>query len=241
MESTPRSSTVPALVLGLLLGLGVALAGGLVGNALFKARAAERFVSVKGLSEREVPADLALWPVVFTVAGNDLSQTQAQVEKDAGEIRAYLTRFGFGDEEMSLSAPRVTDQWAQTYGNQRPPSRYLVESTLTLRSGKIDRVREAIQQSGDLVRQGVTVIRSYEYSTQYLFTKLNEIKPEMIAEATKDARRAAEQFAQDSGSQVGGIRRAQQGYFSIEDRDAYSPEVKTIRVVTNVDYFLVDE
>ena len=241
MESTPRSSTVPALVLGLCLGLGVAAAGGLVARALYHVRAAERFVTVKGLSEREVPADLALWPVVFTVTGNDLSQTQTQVEKDAGEIRAYLSRFGFGDDEMSLSAPRVSDQWAQSYGNQRPPSRYLVESTLTLRSGKIDLVSKAIQQSGDLVRQGVTVIRSYEYSTQYLFTKLNEIKPEMIAEATKDARHAAEKFAEDSGSQVGGIRRAEQGYFSIEDRDAYSPEIKKIRVVTTVDYFLVDE
>jgi hypothetical protein len=212
----------------------------LVGHGLYSARAAERFVTVKGLSEREVPADLALWPLVFTNSGDDLSAVQAQVEADAELIRAFLTRFGFEAGEMSLSAPRVTDQLAQSFGGQRPASRYLVESTLTLRSGRIDRVREAIERSGELVREGVTVIRSYEYSTQYLFTALETIKPAMIAEATKDARRAAEQFAEDSGAQVGGIRRAQQGYFSIEDRDPYSPETKKVRVVTTVDYFLVD-
>jgi hypothetical protein len=240
MDTSRRSLVVPALVLGLCLALGLAAAGMLVGHGLYSARAAERFVTVKGLSEREVPADLALWPLVFTNSGDDLSEVQAQVEADAERIRAFLTRFGFEAGEMSLSAPRVTDQLAQSFGGQRPASRYLVESTLTLRSGRIDRVREAIERSGELVREGVTVIRSYEYSTQYLFTALETIKPAMIAEATKDARRAAEQFAEDSGAQVGGIRRAQQGYFSIEDRDPYSPETKKVRVVTTVDYFLVD-
>ena len=240
MEPPRRSNLLPAVVLGLLLALGLAVAGFAVGHGLYSARAAERFVTVKGLSEREVPADLALWPLVFTVSGDDLSTVQGQVEADAERIRAFLSRFGFEDGEMSLSAPRVTDQLAQSFGGQRPASRYLVESTLTLRSGKIDRVRQAIESSGELVREGVTVIRSYEYSTQYLFTALEEVKPAMIAEATKDARRAAEQFAEDSGAQVGGIRRAQQGYFSIEDRDPYSPEMKTVRVVTTVDYFLVD-
>jgi hypothetical protein len=240
MEPSRRGLLVPALVLGLCLALGLAAAGMLVGHGLYAARASERFVTVKGLSEREVPADLALWPVVFTVSGDDLSEVQRQVEADADVIRAFLGRFGFEAGETSVSAPRVTDQLAQSYGGQRPAARYLVESTLTLRSGKIDRVRQAIERSGELVREGVTVIRSYEYSTQYLFTALEEIKPEMIAEATRDARRAAEQFAEDSGSRVGGIRRAQQGYFSIEDRDPFSPEVKKVRVVTTVDYFLVD-
>jgi hypothetical protein len=132
----------------------------------------------------------------------------------------------------------VTDHLAASYGGQQPAERYQLESTLTLRSGEIDRVRDAIQRSGDLVRAGVTLIRSYEVSTQYLFTGLEAIKPEMIAEATRDARRAADEFARDSGASVGGIRRAQQGYFSIDDRDAFTPEAKTVRVVTTVEYFL---
>ncbi len=230
-----------ALVLGLCLALGLALGGFLLARGLFAARAADRFVTVKGLAEREMPADLALWPIVFTNSGNDLSALQEQVEADAGRIRAFLGRYGFSDEETSLSAPRVTDFRSPQYGNQEgPQERYQVESTLTVRSGRIDDVRRAIESSGELVRAGVALIRSYEYNTQYLFTALGDVKPEMIAQATRDARRAAEQFAEDSGSEVGGIRRAQQGYFSIEDRDLYSPEVKKVRVVTTVEYFLED-
>lgn len=239
--SASRASIAPALVLGLSLALGLATAGFFVADGVKQAREAERFVTVKGLAEREVAADLALWPIVFTNTGDDLSAVQAEVEANAAAIRAYLSQFELGGDEVALSAPRVTDNLAQSFGGQRPASRYLVESTVTVRSAKIDRVREAIQQSGELVRSGVTVIRSYEYSTQYLFTRLEAVKPAMIAEATQDARRAAEQFAEDSGSQVGAIRRASQGYFSVEDRDAYSPEVKRVRVVTTIDYFLVDD
>jgi hypothetical protein len=235
-----RSNLVPALALGLCVALGLAAGGFLLARGLYAARAADRFVTVKGLSEREVPADLALWPIVFTNTGNDLTALQAKVEQDAEAVRAFLRDLGFDDGETSPSAPRITDHWAQAYGAQRPEERYQVESTLTLRTGRIDEARRAIESSGGLVRAGVTLIRSYEYSTQYLFTRLEEIKPEMIAEATRDARRAAEQFAEDSGSRVGGIRRAQQGYFSIEDRDPYSPESKKVRVVTTVEYFLED-
>lgn len=242
-RSAERGQMAAALVLGLCLVLGLALAGFAIGRGLFAARAADRFVTVKGLAEREIPADLALWPVVFTNSGDDLSALQAQVEADAETIRAFLGRFGFAAEELSLSAPRVTDFESANYGggaNRGDAPRYQVESTLTVRSGDIEQVRRAIEASGELVRSGVALIRSYEYSTQYLFTALDTVKPEMIAEATRDARRAAEQFAEDSGSEVGGIRRAQQGYFSIEDRDTYSPEVKTVRVVTTVEYFLED-
>lgn len=233
-----RSLLVPALALGLCVALGLAIGGFLLARGFYAARAADRFVTVKGLSEREIPADLALWPIVFVNTGNDLGELQEKVESDALAIRTYLARFGFSDEETSLSAPRVTDHRAQNYGGQQPSERYQLESTMTLRTGRIDEVREAIENSGDLVRAGVTLIRSYEYSTQYLFTELDAVKPEMIAEATRDARRAADEFAEDSGAEVGGIRRAQQGYFSIEDRDAFSPEVKTVRVVTTVEYFL---
>ena len=235
-----RRLLAAATVLGLLLALGLAAAGALVGSALYRARAAERIVTVKGLSEREVPADLVIWPVVFSVTGGDLAGLQARVEEDAATIRAFLSKLGFEESEMSLSAPRVTDREGQGYPNQ-PVDRYLVEATLTLRSGKIEPARRAIERSGDLVKQGVTLIRSYEYTTQYLFTGLEAIKPEMIAEATRDARRAAQQFAADSGSEVGAIRQAQQGYFSIEDRDPFSPEHKRVRVVTTVEYFLADE
>lgn len=239
-RSAENGQVVAALVLGICLALGLALGGFLIARGLFAARAADRFVTVKGLAEQEVPADLALWPIVFTNHGDDLSRVQEQVEADAGRIRAFLTRYGFEEEALSLSAPRVTDNTGTMGREEAERTRYQVESTLTVRSGQIDEVRRAIEASGELVGAGVALIRSWEYSTQYIFTGLEDIKPEMIAAATRDARSAAEQFAEDSGSEVGGIRRAQQGYFSIEDRDTYSPEVKKVRVVTTVEYFLED-
>ena len=223
-----------------LLGLGVAAAGGFVGRGLFEARATERTVTVKGLAEREVDADLAFWPISFTATANDLAAAQARIDRDAERIRAFLKERGFEDGEVQSGPPTVTDRMAEGgYANQGL-ERYVVRGLLTVRSPGIARVRDASGDTARLVADGVALARDYDVRTQYLFTQLEAIKPEMIAEATRDARRAAEQFAHDSGSRVGAIRTAQQGYFSIEDRDAFSPERKRVRVVTTVQYLLED-
>ncbi|MFZ1624957.1 MAG: SIMPL domain-containing protein [Gammaproteobacteria bacterium] len=230
-------NNTPAAV---VLAIGIALAGYLVGHALIESRTSERRVSVRGLSEREVPANLVLWPIVFSVTSNDLVDLQRQADAGAAKVRAFLAG-EFPADQISASPPRVQDREAQGMtGDQRQLDRYTAEVVVTVRTDRIDAARQAIQRSGELVKQGVAVIRSYEYNTQYLYTELDKIKPGMIAEATKDARRAAEQFAQDSGSKVGAIRTAQQGLFSIEDRDQFSPELKKVRVVTTVDYYLSD-
>jgi hypothetical protein len=229
------------VVPGLLIGLGMALAGYFVGNGFLEARAADRYVTVKGLAEREVPSDLAIWPVVYTVTADDLGTLQARLDEDESTIRSWLEE-RFGEQPIDSSAPRITDRQAQGMMNQGGRlERYVAEATVTVRTGDIAGVRSAMASSGELVRRGVALIRSYEYQTQYLYTDLESIKPEMIAEATRDARRAAQQFAEDSGSRVGAIRTAQQGYFSIQDRDQFSPEFKRIRVVTTVQYFLIDD
>jgi hypothetical protein len=221
-----------------VLAIGITLAGYLVGNALIESRTSERRVSVRGLSEREVPANLVLWPIVFSVTSDDLVELQRQADVGVVKVRAFLGD-AFPSEQISVSPPRVQDREAQgRTGDGRQLDRYMAEVVVTVRTDQIDAARKAIERSGELVKQGVAVIRSYEYSTQYLYTDLEKVKPEMIAEATKDARRAAEQFAQDSGSEVGAIRTAQQGLFSIEDRDQFSPQLKKIRVVTTVDYYL---
>jgi hypothetical protein len=229
-----------ALALGLSLAAGAALMGWLVAGALYRARAADRFVTVKGFAEREVAANLLIWPIVFTVTDNDLASLQRRVEDSAGRVQEFL-KPAFPAEEWSTSAPRVTDRQAQGMtGEGRPLDRYVAEASVTVRTGRIDAAREAMRRSGELVKQGVALTRSFEQQTQYEYTGLETIKPEMIAQATRDARRAAEQFAQDSGSRVGAIRNAQQGLFQIEDRDPFSPEFKKIRVVTTVQYFLAD-
>ena len=179
-----------------------------------------------------------LWPIVFSVTSNDLVSLQQRADEGVGRVLAFLGD-EFPREQISVSAPRVQDREAQGMMNDgRRMDRYAAEVTVTVRSDRIDATRQAMQRSGELVKQGVAIIRSYEYNTQFLYTDLDKVKPEMIAEATRDARRAAEQFAQDSGSSVGSIRRAQQGLFSVEDRDPFSPEIKKVRVVTTVDYFL---
>lgn len=230
------SNNFPAIALA----LGIVVAGYLIGEALIQARSSQRAVSVRGLAERELPANLALWPIVFSVTANELGDLQQRADQAVAKVRAFLAP-DFPAEQISVSAPRVQDREAQgTTGDGRRLDRYTAEVTVTVRTNRIDVAKKAIERSGELVKQGVAVIRSYEYNTQYLYTELDKIKPEMIAEATRDARRAAEQFAKDSGSKVGAIRTAQQGLFSIEDRDQFSPEFKKVRVVTTVDYYLGD-
>ncbi|MBN8281184.1 MAG: SIMPL domain-containing protein [Gammaproteobacteria bacterium] len=229
------SNLIPAIVLA----VGIAGAGYLVGNGIVGARASQRAVTVRGFAEREVPANLALWPIVFTVTSNELVDLQRKVDDGVTKVRAFLAG-DFPADQISVSAPRVQDRDAQGMNDNGRLDRYTAEVTVTVRTNRIDVAKKAIQRSGELVKQGVAVIRSYEYNTQYLYTDLDKIKPEMIAEATKDARRAAEQFAKDSGSGVGAIRTAQQGLFSIDDRDQFSPEFKKVRVVTTVDYYLAD-
>ena len=226
------------LLSALLIAVGLSLGGYFVGHGLLEARSSDRYVTVKGLSEREVPANLVLWPIVYTVTADDLETLQRRLDDGADKIRAFLADT-FAPEEISESAPRVTDRHAQgVTAQQGRLERYVAEATVTVRTDRIKEAQQAMARSGSLVKQGVALIRSYEYRTEYLFTDLDRIKPEMIAEATRDARRAAEQFANDSGSRVGGIRTAQQGYFSINDRDKFSPEFKSIRVVTTVQFFL---
>jgi len=235
----PALGLAPALALGALVALGLAGGGWFIGSGLYEARASERYVTVRGFAEREVPADLAIWPIVFTATADELGELQRRVDASAAIVRAFLAS-RFAEEAISVSAPRVTDREAQGMygGDGRPLARYVAEVTVILRTGDIDGLRQAMAGSGELVKQGVAVIRSWEFQTQYVYTGLEQVKPEMIAEATRDARRAAEQFAADSGSRVGGIRNAQQGLFSIEDRDPFSPEFKKIRVVTTVQYLL---
>lgn len=228
------------VIAGVLIAVGLALGGYFIGNGLLTARSADRFVTVKGLAEREVAANLVIWPITFTVTADDLGTLQRRTDDGAAKIRDFLAE-DFEEEEISVSAARVTDREAQGMMRQGPMERYVAESAVIVRTPRIDEVRSAMERTGELVKQGVALTRSYENNTEYLYTSLDEIKPEMIQEATKDARRAAQQFAEDSGSRVGSIRNAQQGYFSITDRDAFSPQFKKIRVVTTVQYFLEED
>lgn len=228
-------------IAGLALVIAALVLGAALNAAVDRFREADRYVSVKGLAEREVPADVAIWPVAFAATGDTPSQVQAGLAEAETQVRAFLEAEGFRADEVGKSPPRLIDNANQGYGRDAAPAeRFRAELTLTLRSGRVDAVRDAAQRADELVRAGVVLAAQWGDPVQYLFTGLNDIKPEMIAEATRNARDAARQFAADSGSAVSGIRRASQGYFSISDRDQYTPEIKTVRVVNTVDYFLGD-
>ena len=156
-------------------------------------------------------------------------------------IVTFLKNNGITDNEISLSAPQIIDMKAERYSNTQSPYRYNITSVITVTSGQIDRVRKLMDKQADLLKLGVAITGGeYQYSPQFFFTKLNEIKPGMIEEATKNARSSAEKFAKDSDSELGKIKRANQGQFIIEDRDVNTPYIKSVRVVTTVDYYLED-
>ena len=235
-----KNNVFAAAILGVCLAIGLVIGGSYLKSAAIQWKSADRSVTVKGLAEREVRATLALWPLHFTVTGDALGEVQQRINRQADIIRAFLTDAGFKTDAITLTSPEVTDRYANSYGNQRPPTRYSAEATMLVRSTAIDAVKQAMPRVGELISQGVVLSPNYNYRTEFLFTELEDIKPAMIAAATADARKAAKQFAQDSGSRVGAIRSASQGYFSISDLDSYTPDVKRIRVVTTIDYALED-
>lgn len=227
-----------AVALGGLLALGLGWGGSYLKGAAEVWQQSSRSVTVRGLAEREVAADLVMWPLNYAVSANTLTDLEQQLSDSERLVRDFLTERGFDMSEVSVTPPRITDQYANTYGGERPDERFRAEATLVLRTDRVADVIEAVPQATALVREGVLLSPTYEYRTEFLFTGLNAIKPEMIAQATADARSAAQQFAEDSGSVVGGIKNATQGYFSIDDLDSYTPQTKRVRVVTTVDYAL---
>ncbi len=201
----------------------------------------QRTVEVRGLATREVKANKVTWPIVFKETGNDLPSVYSSVTATNASIVKFLKSNGVTDSEISISAPQVNDLRADRYNTQPIPYNYSVQSVVTVSSAQVDKVRDLINRQGELLSQGIAIIASdYSNRTVYEYTELNSIKPEMIAEATKNAREAAKKFAEDSQSELGKIKNARQGQFSIEDRDAYTPYIKEVRVVTSLTYFLED-
>ncbi len=230
-----------ALILGALLCIGLIALGVVAGASALRFKAFERVVTVKGLAEREVPADIAVWPIRFAVANDDLAALYATLQANTAEIVAYLQASGFTAQEITTAPPLVTDKFAQEYGGQEINMRYTAQQVITVYSTKIDAVRTAQGNLAELGKKGIALGgNEYNQKTQFLFTGLNDIKPAMIQEATRNARIVAEQFAADADSRVGKLKSANQGQFTIEDRDSNTPYLKKVRVVSTVEYYLAD-
>lgn len=232
-----RKNIIPALLVALgLLALGLAIRSGIVNVSNNS-----RVVTVRGLSEREVKANKVTWPISYTLVGNDLPQLYAQMQKNNDIIIKYLTTNGLTADEYTTGAGAVTDNQADRYSSNAPLYRYNITGTVTVTSEQVDLVRRLINNQGEIIKHGIAVLPAgWNNQIIYEYTELNSVKPDMIADATRNAREAANKFAADSGSKIGKIKKAQQGQFSIDDRDPYTPFIKKIRVVTYIDYFIED-
>jgi len=248
------SDKISALVLAAGISIGLIAGSAILGQALERSRNTDRFVTVRGLAEKDVIADLAIWPIKVRVAGNVLNEVNRSADEARGKVLEFLAKNGIPADAVASQNVRVQDRQANDYNQNNNALRYIVEYTILIRSKDVEKVQKVSQMTDQLVAAGIVLSSQGGWdgnSPQFLFTQLNSVKPAMMADATKSAREAARQFAADSDSAVGSIRRASQGLFTIADRDqsvgggegnggqpAGSSPNKRIRVVVTVDYFL---
>lgn len=237
-----KFNTKAALVLGLTLALGLSVLGYQLASAAIQVKQYERSVTVKGLAERDVTSDIVLWPIQFTAAGNDLEDLYDLTDQHTDRIKRFLIRHGVATDEMSFSSPSITDKSAQQWGSSdKAEFRYTATQTVTVYSENIGVVRAVMSKLSELGKQGIVFTgEDHQSQIEYIYTSLNQIKPDMIEEATRQAREVAEKFAKDSESKLGKIKKASQGQFSISARDRNNPHIKKIRVVSTVEYYLSD-
>lgn len=236
-DSGINSATTRWFGTATIAALGMVAGGYLLGDGLLRAKEAERSVTVRGLAERDVTADLATWTISYSASSPSLAQAQAKARSDTEAIEGFFGDLGFPADALQPTGANVS-----SYTNDGVTT-FTVRQRLALRTEDIARAQEAVSRQFDLVRRGVFLEEGSGMS--YAFTKLNDIKPEMVAEATRDARAAAQRFAEDSGAKVGAIKNATQGYFSIAARDGNSggwgtsdSPYKKVRVVTTVNFSL---
>lgn len=223
------------IIAALLIAVGITLLGLFINSGINNLAFCDRQVTVKGLAEREVEANNVNWPMQYSVAGNDLMSLYDQITAYNNKIVAFLTSNGITAGEISIGTPDTYNALTNQYSSGNFKYNYSLSCTVTVTSSKVKLVQELIGRQSELLKEGIPISNSY---INYQYTALNDIKPDMIAEATKNAREAAAQFAKDSGSKVGKMKTANQGQFSIEDTS--NPIIKKVRVVSTIVYYLED-
>ena len=224
---------------GLFIMVGLVMLGMMFPRAVEKYRSYDRTVNVMGLCEKEVKADKVIWPVVYKVMANDIQSIYDQTDGSNAVIMDYLKAGGIDASEITVSVPQISDKFANEYGNNDRAYRFIATNVITVCTDKVDDVLALMSRQSDLLKKGiVTGGNTWENPVEFKYEGLNEIKPAMIEEATMNAREAAEKFAKDSESRLGKIKTANQGTFTIENRDSNTPYIKKVRVVTSVTYYL---
>lgn len=220
--------------------VGLVVLGLMMPRAVDRFRSFDRIVNVKGLCEKEVKADKVIWPVVYRVMANDIQTVYDQTDRNNAEIIAFLKAGGIDEAEITVSVPEISDKYATEYGSNDRAYRFIAKNVITVCTSDVDAVLALMSRQSDLLKKGMVIGGSNEWENpvEFKYEGLNEIKPEMIEEATRNAREAAEKFAKDSDSKLGKIKTANQGTFTIENRDSNTPYIKKVRVVTSVTYYL---
>lgn len=225
-----------SVIAAALIAIGLATAGYFVGRGISDRNAGRRTISVKGLSEREVPASVATWTIGYSASGNDLNEINKKLADSTKAVMAFLKEVRFAEGDLAVQPPSLQDTTMEDREKDvpPPPERYKAYQSVLLRTSKVDLIKPALASASNLMVSGVLL--SGKSEPNYIFNQVNEIKPLMIQEATKNARIAAEQFSRDSQTTLGKLRSATQGWFQVENRDAATPERKVVRVVVDVEY-----
>ena len=224
----------------IVVALGLVIMGSMLPKAVEKFRSYDRTVNVKGLCEKDVKADRVIWPIVYKVMANDIQSIYDQTDANNAAIMAFLTEGGIDPSAISVSVPQISDKFANEYGDNDRAFRYIAKNVITVYTSEVDTVISLMGRQSELLKKGIVTGGGslWENPVEFKYEGLNDIKPQMIEEATQNAREAAKKFAKDSGSRLGKIKTANQGTFTIENRDSNTPYIKKIRVVTSVTYYL---
>ena len=224
-----------------LIALGIVCLGWFIKAGIDNFANKDRKVNVKGLAEQEVEADKVTWPIVSKEVGNDLTDLYNRIGTTQKKIKTFLLNNGIKETELTENAPQVIDLQAREYSDNNKPYRYIVTSVITVTSNQVAQVRKIIARQGDLLKEGVAIVDGgYENPVKYEYVSFKEMKPKMMHEAIENAEKTAQQFAENSHSKLDKIVSADQGQFSIENRDDNTPYIKKVRVVTTVTYSLKD-
>ena len=224
---------------GLFIMAGLVVLGLMIPNAVSRYRSFDRVVNVKGLCEKEVKADKVIWPIVYRVMSDDITSVYNQTDTYNEIISDFLEKGGIEESELTITVPAVSDKYANEYGSNDRAFRYIAKNVVTICTDNVDAVLDLMSKQSELMKKGLVIVgNDWENPVEFKYEGLNDIKPAMIEEATQNAREAAEKFAKDSGSRLGKIKNANQGTFTIENRDSNTPYIKKVRVVTSVTYYL---
>lgn len=228
------------IVSGLAIMVGLIVMGLMLPRAVDKFRSYDRTVNVKGLCEMEVKADKVIWPVVYKVMADDVQSIYSQIDAYNAQVISFLKSGGVTEDEISVAMPAISDELANEYGGMRRTYRFIAKNVITVCSADVDKILILMARQQELLKKGIVIDNknNWENPVEYKYEGLNDIKPQMIEEATKNARAAAEKFAKDSDSKLGKIKTASQGTFTIDSRDSNTPYIKKVRVVTSVTYYL---